>query len=573
MKTTVFTLFLFVTWLLLCSVGICADKRSSVAAPKIQHLETGYCCLSGKINNSSRVNCLRNKGAFYTSQADAEKDCLLVPASRTGLRTLEKTKMKGFCCIEGNVKDSTEKSCRKEKGRFAQTRKEAERICDRIEGFCCNKGEITKSTLATCKKMAGTFSTDKLGITRKCGATKGFCCDEGKVLTASISLCDKRDGIFTFSKAEASRLCKKAALKPPPGRISSPRYEPPFNRTDRSRTKLTLLPDLEITKTWLNHSCEMQVDIRNNGGPISDKHFKAARIHMSAGPGNVIAERKKYLKVADPAGNLKNPGGSVTFNTQLVIHGSTATLSWVDTEHNIKESSETNNGDDATLYCKKKVMQINTQQKDVIRPKLPTSPNQPPPPPPNPGGGAVLEMEDSVISQFAGKAGIADQLMTPKEMQAHLESLSFRVVQVIFREDTYQGQKHLTFLIEFNHRVDESSINGVNFRLLKEISDNPGFWNNAYPSSAMVMRVQDRYIAAGSLSPLTDGNYKVHLRGTIKNDKGAFLDCDADGTPEGGYLPPYESSTYTYNSSEGILTGIEDFEGLIETIRGAMEGQ
>ncbi len=139
-----------------------------------------------------------------------------------------------------------------------------------------------------------------------------------------------------------------------------------------------------------------------------------------------------------------------------------------------------------------------------------------------------------------------------------LAPVSFRVKKVTFKEVVGNGSKYLAAAVEFNQKVKADSIaKGVNHRVLR--FDN-GSWVDAYPSGNTNIRVLGKFITWASTVPISPGEYKVHLRGTIKNTNGDFLDCDKDGKGEGGYLPPYESAVYTISGRiiEGIDTDLTD---------------
>jgi len=124
---------------------------------------------------------------------------------------------------------------------------------------------------------------------------------------------------------------------------------------------------------------------------------------------------------------------------------------------------------------------------------------------------------------------------------------SFQVRKVEFRQVQVEGRARLAVLIEFNREVDPGSIrHGVNLRVLRH--DN-GFWVDAFPSGSRY-EVTDRFIDWVAGAPIDPGVFKVHLRGTIKDVGGNFLDCNYDGQGEGGNLPAYESETY---SGEALL--------------------
>lgn len=435
MKTTNYQLGTLFIGLLFLSVGLFTGSSSQALAQQTRNLQPGYCCTNGKTSSSDERNCLKNKGIYYTTKKAAEKGCRKISTSQPVAHKRTNLPVQGFCCVNGDVVTSTEKSCARKKGTFSVERSKADQTCSATKGFCCNQGDVSQTTKAQCKKQKGIFSLDQNKINRVCGATKGFCCDKGNIAKTTKDQCDNKNGIFSLSKAQARRTCdgargfccdngtvanttkaqcnnKKGVFSiTKPDAIRACKYDTSSlssGRIGQQITKPVRLPDLEITRTWLNRKCVMQVDVKNNGGPIGDKPFSLARMHISAGPNNLIPSKKSYLKLADPAGTLKISGGSVTFNTGLVITSSSDSLVWVDTKHHIAESNEHNNGDDQKLFCKKIIKDnelkpalkkqstvqiqatpIRLEQKDVAKSL--------PPPPPGPGPDPTGDAESPVI--------------------------------------------------------------------------------------------------------------------------------------------------------------------------------
>ncbi|PLX97670.1 MAG: hypothetical protein C0622_12705 [Desulfuromonas sp.] len=123
---------------------------------------------------------------------------------------------------------------------------------------------------------------------------------------------------------------------------------------------------------------------------------------------------------------------------------------------------------------------------------------------------------------------------------------SFRVGKVTFQQVSNNNQKFLAVAVEFNHPVDRISIiPGNNFRLMKESN---GFWIDAYPVAGSNLRVINNVVTWIMGTPVVEGNHKMHLRGTIRDTSGAYLDCNNDGVPEGGNLPAYDSQIYHIGS-------------------------
>ncbi len=119
---------------------------------------------------------------------------------------------------------------------------------------------------------------------------------------------------------------------------------------------------------------------------------------------------------------------------------------------------------------------------------------------------------------------------------------SFRVTSVTFQKVTINNDMRLAVAVVFNKNIDAVSvIENANIRLLKK--DNQNFWSDAEKHNNIV-RVRPDFITWVCGASLTDGIYRMHLRGTLKSSDGIYLDCDGDGKGEGGNLPAYESAPF-----------------------------
>ncbi len=134
-------------------------------------------------------------------------------------------------------------------------------------------------------------------------------------------------------------------------------------------------------------------------------------------------------------------------------------------------------------------------------------------------------------------------------------SNAFRVKEVKFERVLINNQEHLAAAVIFNKNIDAATVQqNSNIRLLKQDSNN--FWVDASTQNNNV-NIRPNFITWLSGAPIEAGAlYKMHLRGTIHSTDGVSLDCDGDGTGEGGQLPAYESQTY--QAPGIILEGIED---------------
>lgn len=118
-----------------------------------------------------------------------------------------------------------------------------------------------------------------------------------------------------------------------------------------SGTQLQLrLPDLIVVGCRQARGCRVVCRFKNNGsGSIPDAQHAKAKAHISAGMKNPPIKNPIPLKKIDPTGKLKAPGGSVDYDTGCVATAADMGLVWIDTDHHITESNETNNGANPTL--------------------------------------------------------------------------------------------------------------------------------------------------------------------------------------------------------------------------------
>ena len=318
----------------------CAKARGTFF-PLLQEAEkscnmNGYCCRSGEVVKSRKAECGKRGEAFFLRKNQADKTC-----ART----------KGYCCIAGEVQATVKEDCEKNDGIFALRKGDADRKCFNLKGYCCLDGKTQNQTAGRCRKMGGTFFFSEKEAVAQCAHEQGFCCDQGLVSRTSRKNCETRKATFSTNKTKINRYCKKSADSLDPDRPV--RYQLQRASSSTGTVHHTELPDLQIKKTWLDMQCIMHIEAVNKGGSVATDDFLAARVHISAGPGTAMEKPKSYLKTLDPAGRLKQPGGSISYNTGLTIQGKQTAIVRLDTSQSIKESNERNNGDTPELMCPK----------------------------------------------------------------------------------------------------------------------------------------------------------------------------------------------------------------------------
>ena len=318
---------------------ICKPTRGEIVAPKTAPVN-GYCCSDGVVLSTNSRVCEKRKGSFFTSRREADRKC---------------GETSGYCCASGEYKESTKRDCEKVRGVFTRDRQKGIAPCQATIGFCCIRGKVMQLSRGQCDQKKGSFSSSREKAEKACLSTPGFCCSNGKVLSANRRECDRKSGTFYSDRAAALRSCQPQ-LSDPKGK---PGTRPSTSLTRQgsqvagvsAQAVLSLKPDLAVLNTSLGKDCKLRVTVKNQGGPIGEAEHSQAEVYISAGQGNVLSPRRRYLRVLDPNKKLKTAGAEVTYVSDLVVSGTQSTLVWLDTAHHITESNEQNNGDDQKVTC------------------------------------------------------------------------------------------------------------------------------------------------------------------------------------------------------------------------------
>jgi hypothetical protein len=146
--------------------------------------------------------------------------------------------------------------------------------------------------------------------------------------------------IFVIADAIAAEATgvKRPAIPPDAVRQVTPRPE-------------VYLPDLVVERVYVTKTCRVGFELRNAGrGQIPDSEFDAARatVYFYQIPTRKQVGTKYYpLKgTIDPRGLLKQPGGSVSYTTDIILSAPYQTEVYVDSSHKVNESNENNNRPD-----------------------------------------------------------------------------------------------------------------------------------------------------------------------------------------------------------------------------------
>jgi hypothetical protein len=114
------------------------------------------------------------------------------------------------------------------------------------------------------------------------------------------------------------------------------------------------LPDLTVTKITMVEKCTVAVEVKNLGPGLVPDNVWTVHTPQSAGVylyrnGNNYGGAAIWL--FDPSKNLKNPGGTATFVSNLNVSGTESIKAVVDLWNVVKEANENNNSLGAKLTC------------------------------------------------------------------------------------------------------------------------------------------------------------------------------------------------------------------------------
>jgi probable HAF family extracellular repeat protein len=149
-----------------------------------------------------------------------------------------------WCCINGQVVQTTPEECREREGQCYPTREEALRHCKDL-CWCCIDGHIVQLNAAECKEHGGQCYSSREEALRHCGELC-WCCINGQIVQVPVADCRERDGQCFGSRQEALRNCRpRRTPTPPPNQTPTPSitYVPRHvQSTPTPPTRKTLTP-------------------------------------------------------------------------------------------------------------------------------------------------------------------------------------------------------------------------------------------------------------------------------------------------------------------------------------------
>jgi probable HAF family extracellular repeat protein len=126
-----------------------------------------------------------------------------------------------WCCINGEVIQTTPEECREREGQCYPTREEALQHCKDL-CWCCINGHIVQVNAAECKEHGGQCYPSREEALRHCGQLC-WCCINGQVVQVPVVECRERDGQCFGSKEAAVRNCRlRQKPTPPPNQTPTP---------------------------------------------------------------------------------------------------------------------------------------------------------------------------------------------------------------------------------------------------------------------------------------------------------------------------------------------------------------
>ncbi|HYR24107.1 MAG TPA: hypothetical protein VEP30_14410 [Chthoniobacterales bacterium] len=126
-----------------------------------------------------------------------------------------------WCCINGQVVQTTPEECREREGQCYPTREEALRHCKDL-CWCCINGHLVQLNAAECKERGGQCYQSREEALKRCGQLC-WCCINGQVVQVPVADCREREGQCFGSREEAARNCRpRRTPTPPPQQTPTP---------------------------------------------------------------------------------------------------------------------------------------------------------------------------------------------------------------------------------------------------------------------------------------------------------------------------------------------------------------
>src|SRR5437588_3348918 len=146
-----------------------------------------------------------------------------------------------WCCINGQIVQTTPEECREREGQCYPTREEAARHCKDL-CWCCINGHIVQVNAAECKERGGQCYSSREEALQHCGQLC-WCCINGQVVQVTAIDCRERKGQCIGAREEALRNCRPPRTPtPPPHQTPTPIIYVPGGQTPTPPARKTPTP-------------------------------------------------------------------------------------------------------------------------------------------------------------------------------------------------------------------------------------------------------------------------------------------------------------------------------------------
>ncbi|MGD2087817.1 MAG: hypothetical protein PVH61_16685 [Candidatus Aminicenantes bacterium] len=214
--------------------------------PTFVQPQKGWCCSDGRISPSTREECRKRSGQFFSTREAAERQCR---RERPGPeepkdRPRPEEPEEGWCCKDGRVFPAAEEECRELRGHFFPSREQAEEYCQEErpqpmpeEGWCCKDGRVFPAAEEECRELRGHFFPTREQAEEHCQEERphpedhprpeepedrprpeeikeGWCCKDGQVFPANLLECCERRGHFFETREQAEEHCREERPRP-----------------------------------------------------------------------------------------------------------------------------------------------------------------------------------------------------------------------------------------------------------------------------------------------------------------------------------------------------------------------
>jgi hypothetical protein len=214
--------------------------------PTFTQPQQGWCCSDGRVFSTTREECRKRSGQFFSTREQAEEHCHQErprPEEPKDQPQPEEPEQ-GWCCKDGRVFPATEAECREQGGQFFYSREQAEEHCQEErplprpeEGWCCKDGRVFPATEAECREQGGQFFPTREQAEEHCREERprpeepeehpgpeehprpeeikeGWCCKDGHVFPTNLLECCVRRGQFFETREQAEEHCRQEFPQP-----------------------------------------------------------------------------------------------------------------------------------------------------------------------------------------------------------------------------------------------------------------------------------------------------------------------------------------------------------------------